>query len=107
MNENPLETFAEPKPYLLDDWEVESVPNNPYTPPEHLPRVLHGKVYGHPKYPSGHRIRTSSLRSVSGRVVTTASGSEYELGTPSIDYVAWVMDNCPEKWDPTNPIRIG
>lgn len=88
----------------IENWSVVSSPSNtPYTAPECRKSCLHGNVYNHPKFEDGFEVTTSDIKKVSGRVVSTRSGSLYYLGNVSEDY---------EKRFPAydlqgdNPIRI-
>ncbi len=93
------------KHMLLEDWYMGV--NDPYQAPECYPRYIKGKVYGHSDHEDGTRIVTSAIRKVGGDTVTTESGSEYRLGSPSRDYVIWcVNNNChvPTKEEPIKEI---
>lgn len=86
-------------------WASESLPGNGFHAPEPGPLVLHGEVYGHPKRVDGTRITTSPVVGVEGRVVRTASGSEYRLEEPSPEYMAWLAAN-KIPFDAEHPIRL-
>lgn len=62
-----------------------------YTPPE--VKFLTGKVFGSPNHPDGTRITTSEIVSHRDGLVTTASGSVYELGEPCQSFVDWCRKN--------------
>lgn len=84
--------------HKLSDWSV--VPLHRYAAPE-LGKCVAGTVSeGHRLFGQG-QIRTSPIEKVTGRVVTTESGSRYELvGPPSEDYVQWLEDNGHDSSDP-------
>lgn len=65
----------------LNNWSVTCTSFNPYLPPEAQSYGLQGVVSGHATFPDGAHITTSSVKSVKGVEVTTASGSIYTLGT--------------------------
>jgi len=69
-----------------------------YLAPELRRLQVRGKVYGHTKsrFPDGKTIVTSNIKSINGRVVTTSSGSVYELLDPDPKYVEWLRKNAPE-----------
>jgi hypothetical protein len=73
--------------------------------PELMPRLLKGRVYGHPRFTDGEPITSSPIVSAVGRMVTTATGTVFELQEPSPDYVSWLVEQGREI-DPENPIRI-
>lgn len=89
----------------LDEWAVVYGASNPFTPPEAAPICLVGRVSGHPRKPDGTRIKTSDIIGVSGKRITTRSGTVYELGNPEEGYLAWLSANRPD-WDPENPIKL-
>lgn len=89
--------------YKLENWSVQTT--NPYLPLEASKAYLAGDVYGHPKYPDGHRILTSRPIKVDGRVITTYSGSVYELGEPDPKYLEWMNKNG-RVYNPEQPIKI-
>jgi len=64
---------------------------------------LRGNVYGHPDKEDGKQIDTSTIRSVRGRAVTTASETVYILEEPDIEWVAWLEKN-KIKYNHTNPL---
>lgn len=89
----------------IENWYVTD-DGNPYNPPEYARKMIGGEVYGNPRFPDGHKIVTSSITKVDGRIVTTNSGSVYELGTPSPDYINWLKENNMELPTPECPIKI-
>jgi hypothetical protein len=68
----------------LENWSI--VTQNPYSPPE-FGLSFHGNCYGHPRFDDGEPITTSPIVSFDNGVFGTLSGSKYELGTVSVDYL--------------------
>lgn len=92
------------KPIYLDMWSVDYEPNNGFTAPELLRRVLIGTCTGHPLKPDGSEIRTSPIAAVKGRVVTTQS-RVYRLGRIHPKYREFLRSiGYPFDW--RNPIKI-
>lgn len=91
----------------LNNWSVTEANTSPFCAPEARGVALQGVVDEHRELgPSdGKSLRTSEIVGVEGRVITTYSGSVYELGTISPEYRAWLRENCPE-WDWRNPITF-
>lgn len=52
---------------------------------------LHGQVFGHPDFEPGHYVLTSWVKGQKDDLVITKTGSEYKLGEPSPEYMAF----CP------------
>jgi len=80
----------------IEDWGIVDSPGvNEYTAPERRFKSLTGQVYGHPRYPAGHRITSSSLMEidVKNRTARTYSGSVYELGAPSQEYLEFCKNS--------------
>ena len=74
----------------LENWSMHVLEHDPWTPPELIPRVLYGDVYGHPKeaLPDGHEIRTSRVLHLdldNGWAETL--NTIYMLGDPEPKYV--------------------
>ena len=44
----------------LENWYISST-GDPYTPPEAVSLILNGDAYGHPRFPDGHTITTTSV----------------------------------------------
>lgn len=65
---------------LLEQWAV-VIPNEPYLPPEILPRMLTGIR------PDEKRVRTSEIAGSDGEAVITASGSRYLIGAPDPEFI--------------------
>ncbi len=55
---------------------------SPYTAPELYPFRLYGEVYGHPNFPDGKRIITSTIQFQSDTEIVTRN-TTYKLGKPS------------------------
>lgn len=100
--------------YKLKNWSVVFRAGGFFTPPEYRMECLAGEIYNRPeprefdgkKFPDGKNVTTSYIVKAEGRIVTTYSGSQYELeGPPHPDYAAW----CQEKGmtiDPENPVKV-
>ena len=86
----------------LENWRVVGL--DPYAPPEMAKISLSGKAYGHPNFEDGHGITTSDVVAVDGRMVTTCSGSQYELGEIDPKYREWLEEHGREH-DEENPIK--
>jgi len=98
--------------YQLKNWAV--VGNmDPYLPPECRKISLMGEIYGRGKrefdgkeFPDGKAVYTSSIKEVNGRMITTRSGSTYELvGDPNVEYLEFLKDTG-RVYDPVNPIKV-
>lgn len=89
----------------LENWYV-SEDDNPYCPPELRQKYVSGAVYGNPRFSDGYRVTTSNIVSINGNKITTNSGSVYELGTPSEDYINWLKANNMTLPTPECPIKI-
>lgn len=77
-----------------------------YIAPELVRTRLKGVVTGHPRKPDGKVIITTKVARVDGRVITTDSGTVYELvGEPSPEYVAYMAANRIV-FDSEAPIKI-
>ncbi len=89
----------------LHEWATYRANPDPFCAPELQGLTLVGTVKGHPRKPDGHRVRTSSVQTAEGRVVTTQSGTVYLLKEPHPDYRTWLAEHRPD-WDPENPIKM-
>jgi len=70
----------------INNWAIVST-NSPYTAPKMVACRLRGEVFGHPRFPDGKPVTTSSISHVTAdRKVVTNSGSVYELGDPLSEY---------------------
>lgn len=88
----------------LNVWSVVSV-GNPYTPPECKCTRLHGIVDKHPRLGENVEVTTSTIVKVEGKLVTTHSGSVYELGEPDAGYLRW-LEKEGIQFDENNPIKL-
>ena len=93
----------------LEEWSVSyDAETDPYRPPETKRPFLCGAVYGHSKQQDGHRISTSYIEKVDGNLITTSSGSVYELSDPDPLYVDWCKKHnigVPTKEQPIKIIK--
>ena len=88
----------------IENWFIE-FHKYPGEAPECGTFQIRGRVYGHPEHYDGKLISTSAVKKVSGRIVTTYSGSIYKLGTIEPDYRKLLKKTKPE-WDWRNPITM-
>ena len=88
----------------LEQWSVCGSPQDSHLAPEVRPRMLNGKVYGHPRFSDGAQITTSVIISAQGLVVTCHS-RKYKLGVMSPGYAEYLRQNGISI-DPSNPIKI-
>lgn len=75
----------------LENWSVVGS-LGPYQAPEQMTQHLAGEVFGHALHVDGKVVVTSRLLSLdleAGAAVTT-SGTLYELGEPSVEWLAWL-----------------
>lgn len=80
---NHDETTSSPRRRLLNCWSILSYPaNNPHLTIHALTGQVTQEADGF--VPLMRITKTSPIVSCDGRVVTTASGSQYLLGTPSV-----------------------
>ncbi|MGA2260145.1 MAG: hypothetical protein ABSH28_01780 [Acidobacteriota bacterium] len=86
----------------IENWAVVGDNDDPFVAPEMRGSCLHGEVTDHPKIGAG-RVLTSIIVGIEGRIVTTYSGSRYELGEPSEKYREWLHVHRPN-WNPEKPI---
>jgi hypothetical protein len=70
--------------YKMENWSI--ITTNPYRAPELGGQMIHGSVYGHPKFPDGSHITTSEIIGRKGELLETYSGSLYELGSIDPQY---------------------
>lgn len=93
-------------PVKLSDWSVVSLDPSGYSAPEACVRVLRGAVRGHRRFQDGHRVLTSRIIAVSGRMITTSSGSSYELvGDPDLQYLEY-LDSIGMRYNAEEPIKV-
>ena len=83
----------------LDNWSTTIHPNldNPYIPPECIEISLQGNVYGHPRFGPGHKVVTSPIVSIEGRVIGTKN-TTYLLGKIDPEYRKYLKKERPD-WD--------
>jgi hypothetical protein len=64
----------------LENWSIVYI--DPWKAPELQEPLLHGNVYGHPKFMDGEEITTSQVVGFdkSTNIITTYSGHKYKLG---------------------------
>ncbi len=91
--------------YKIENWSV-NTEDDGYTPPEQSVPRLHGKIQDHPRFDADQNVVTSAIVNVNGRIVTTSSGSMYELGSPNPEYVEWCRENSVHVPTEDEPIRI-
>jgi hypothetical protein len=75
--------------YKIKNWEMGGKYDPAFTAPEAQEYLIRGEIYNHPDFEDGESVRTASIKSVDGKIITTNSGSEYELENPSEEYVMW------------------
>jgi len=63
----------------IHNWRIVSA-GSPFMAPECRTQSIQGEVSGHPRFPDGRSVTTSTIASVDGRTVTTYSGTVYTLG---------------------------
>lgn len=80
--------------------------NNPtyrFTPPELIPNVMYGNVYGHPEFSDGSGVEASRVKTIKGKKVTTVSGREYIcVGEPDERFLNWLKSQGKE-YNPEKP----
>lgn len=98
---------AEERRTVLYKWSIGYAAGQDYVAPEIAKIGLIGKVYNHPRKPDGWEVRTSAVVAANGRIITTHSGTVYELrGDPDPGYVAWLAANNLPPLDLDNPVKI-
>jgi hypothetical protein len=88
----------------LDCWSVTQGDVRYIAPEERVSRVQ-GVVQDHPCFPADAKIVSSPLDTVEGRIVTTRSGTRYQLGRIDPQYRAYLKRNGYQ-YDPHNPVAI-
>ena len=86
-------------PIKLNEWSVVNI--DPYTAPE-VGICLVGRLDG------GARVKTSIIAKVDGRLITTATGSVYELLEPDPKWLEFLKEHDikpPTKEQPIRTIR--
>jgi hypothetical protein len=89
----------------LENWSLGNAPDDMYYAPEVRKVRLSGDVYNHPRFEDGKKVTTSSVKEVNGKVITTSSGSVYELGEPEKEYLDY-LKSINYTFDPENPIKV-
>jgi hypothetical protein len=87
----------------LDNWSVTGRNVSPYQAPETIRRCLKGKAYGHPRFDDGGVVKTSYIVKADKRIITTRSGSVYQLGKIDPLYRRWLKINR-SMWNWRKPI---
>lgn len=85
--------------YHLEGWAVVTL-TGPYTSPENTQLALTG-LRTNARTREAKLVTTSPIKTISGRTVTTASGSVYFLGKVAAAYHDWMR----EHGIPFNPAR--
>ena len=67
---------------------------------------LHGKAYGHPKFPDGTEITTSIIVSSIDRLVQTKSRVYLLDGPPDPKYLEYLKEIGYTKLDLDHPVKI-
>ncbi len=91
------------KTVKLENWAVCFLPGDAFgalAADCGVPGRLTGEVIGHPRIDDGKGVTTTPMTKAEGRLITTNSGTVYELGTANEDYVKFVH-GMPgkEDWD--------
>lgn len=92
----------------LTDWYTTPVPHARFFAPEMSPPMsLMGKVLGHPHFPDGYLIQTSTVvfERSKGRRIEVAEGLVVHVEEPQEKWVRWMEKNCVP-FDPDRPLRI-
>ncbi len=87
---------------IIENWWTEPG-GDMFTAPEARGIVICGEC-DHPKAVKTGIIRTSTVKSVEGKVVKTLN-STYVLGTIKPQFLAYLKE-CGYTYDPENPIRM-
>lgn len=92
---------------VLYKWSIGYAAGQDYVAPEIADKGLVGVVYNHRRLPDGFAIRSTRIVAAAGRIITTRSGSVYELkGDPDPGYVAFLAANGLPPLDLDNPVTI-
>jgi hypothetical protein len=86
--------------YHLYRWSVVGSTNDPFKAPEQIKVSLLGFRDQEEK-----KVRTSDIKEVNGREITTATGSVYILEDIDPEYRRW-MEGEGLAYDPENPIKM-
>lgn len=83
----------------ISNWRTTLCPSRPYLPPEaHDHLHVEGDIDGKTKV-------TSRIVKAEGDLITTKSGSVYQLGAPSADWLQWLAERG-KAFDSENPIKV-
>jgi hypothetical protein len=83
---------------VIEGWRCIPANDDPFMAPELAGICIAGRF-------GDKHIRTSRVKHVEGRMVTTASGNGYELGEVDPDYLDWIKSEG-RSFDPANPIKV-
>ena len=89
----------------INSWKTVATSHSQYRAPETIGLCLAGEVSGHPRFDDGEAVRTSRVVSIEGRVVSTVSGSVYQLGTIDPLFRKYLKIHRPS-WNWRKPISI-
>ncbi len=85
----------------INNW---SCYRDPFHPPESTRLRLNGQC---DEDVARNLYRTTSdIVEIDGLYIRTYSGSVYELGEISKDYMVWLKNHYPKDIDPANPIKM-
>lgn len=83
----------------IEQWATEPCPDLPYVAPE-----LHGHVHVSGIIDGKEKL-TSRVVKAEGRIITTKSGTVYELGEPRAGFVEWCAGHGTPL-DSEHPIKL-
>ncbi len=89
---------------VIDRWGT-AFWHGAYTAPELQGICIVGVVRDPTIAEDDRSIRTSKVVGAKGRIVTTQSGSTYELGEPDPAFLAYLAETG-RTYDPENPIKV-
>jgi hypothetical protein len=89
----------------LNNWSVVYGEQNPYLAPELRSARLHGIVDDHPRLGKNVEVTTSKIVKAEGLIITTNSGSIYELELVDLKYLEYLQENNIN-FNPKQPITI-
>lgn len=75
----------------IEYWAVVSN-SDEYTAPEQRRHFITGSIYGNPRFPDGHDIRTSYIIAMDALFAYTRN-STYELGEPDPQFVEYLTSH--------------
>lgn len=92
--------------YKLKNWSIVGYPGDEYRAPEARTVHFQGIVVEREGFEVGGALRTSPVVGAEGKVVSTRSGSEYEMvGEPDPMWISWLADQGKEP-DPHNILLV-